>query len=285
VFDYHVRHKHEVFPELALDLCCYGPIERGLDASAYGVDYYTFGVDAVALATTADSFAALEQRVEREGRLSWEALKAHLDADWAGPDGEYARLMMHDVPHYGSGGSRADAWAVKLTQTFVDLVTAGPTPDGHTLLPGHFSWALNIAMGQNLGATPNGRHASERVSQGANPDPGFRQDGAPSAMAAAIASVQCGYGNSSPMQLDFDPGLGREEGGIDNVVALIQTHIDMGGTLVNLNVMDSDKVLEANKDPSKYPDLIVRVTGFSAYFASLSPEFRQLVVDRIIAQG
>ena len=44
-------------------------------------------------------------------------------------------------------------------------------------------------------------------------------------------------------------------------------------------------MLEAHKDPSKYPDLVVRVTGFSAYFASLSPEFRQLVVNRILVEG
>jgi len=50
-----------------------------------------------------------------------------------------------------------------------------------------------------------------------------------------------------------------------------------------MNIMDAEQVLEANEDPGKYPDLVVRVTGFSAYFASLSPEFRQLVVDRIIA--
>jgi pyruvate-formate lyase len=48
--------------------------------------------------------------------------------------------------------------------------------------------------------------------------------------------------------------------------------------------MDAEKVLEAHADPAKYPDLVVRVTGFSAYFASLSPEFRQLVVDRIIKE-
>ena len=56
----------------------------------------------------------------------------------------------------------------------------------------------------------------------------------------------------------------------------------MGGTLINVNIMDRQKVLEAHKDPSKYPDLVVRVTGFTAYFAMLSPEFRQLVVDRIL---
>jgi formate C-acetyltransferase len=49
-----------------------------------------------------------------------------------------------------------------------------------------------------------------------------------------------------------------------------------------MNVLDAEKILEAHKDPSLYPDLVVRVTGFSAYFASLSPEMRQMVVDRIV---
>jgi formate C-acetyltransferase len=68
-------------------------------------------------------------------------------------------------------------------------------------------------------------------------------------------------------------------------MSLIKSHFDLGGTQINLNVLDKDKVLEAHKDPSKYPDLIVRVTGFSVYFASLSPEYRQMVVDRIIAES
>jgi formate C-acetyltransferase len=56
----------------------------------------------------------------------------------------------------------------------------------------------------------------------------------------------------------------------------------MGGTLININVLDGKKLLAANKNPDEYPDLVVRVTGFTAYFVSLSPEFRQLVVDRFL---
>jgi len=52
--------------------------------------------------------------------------------------------------------------------------------------------------------------------------------------------------------------------------------------LLNINIIDKDQILEANKDPSKYPDLVVRVTGFTAYFCLLTPEFRKLVVDRIL---
>jgi formate C-acetyltransferase len=208
-----------------------------------------------------------------------------IQSDWAGAEGEQARLMMRTIPRYGIGGSPADAWAVRVTQAFVDAVKGKPTPAGYNMIPGHFSWANTIPMGKALGATPNGRHAGDPISHGANPDPGFRRDGAPSAMATAIASVQCGWGNSSPMQIELDPGLGRDEGGVEDVFNLLKTHMDLGGTQINLNVMDANMVLEAHKDPSLYPDLVVRVTGFSAYFASLSPAFRQLVVDRIIREG
>ena len=68
----------------------------------------------------------------------------------------------------------------------------------------------------------------------------------------------------------------------DTVEALLLTYFDLGGTLVNINVMDAETVREAYEDPSRHPDLIVRVTGFSAYFASLSDELRRYVVDRIV---
>jgi pyruvate-formate lyase len=283
--DFHMEHQHEVFPELVLDLLCHGPIEVGLDASHNGVEFTNFGVDAAALATVADSFAALEQRVEQEGRITWAALKGYLESDWAGAEGERARMMMKSIPRYGSGGSRADEWALRVNDLFVTLIKEKPTPAGYNMIPGIFSWANTIPMGKMLGATPNGRHAGAPISHGANPDPGFRRDGAPSAMAVAIAGVNAGWGQSAPMQLELDPALSMEEGGVDHVANLIKTHMELGGTQVNLNIMDAQQVLEAHKDPSKYPDLVVRVTGFSAYFASLSQEFRQLVVDRIIEEG
>ena len=94
--------------------------------------------------------------------------------------------------------------------------------------------------------------------------------------------VQCGWGNTAPLQLEFDPMITKEEGGVEIVENLIRTHFDLGGTLININVLDGDKLLAANENPDLYPDLVVRVTGFTAYFASLSPAFRQLVVDRFL---
>ncbi|MEW6751824.1 MAG: pyruvate formate lyase family protein [Candidatus Latescibacterota bacterium] len=283
--DFHLQNMPEIFPELVLDLLCYGPIEKGYDAADgyhQALEFYNLCIDAVALATIADSFAAVEQRVVREKRMTWQELLGHLDANWAGEDGEVARQMMRSIPRYGSGGSRADEYARRMSDLFTQLVKQGPTPDGFNCVPGIFSWAATIGIGKGQGATPNGRRAGEPISHGANPDPGFRTDGAPSAMAVAIASVQPGWGNTAPMQIELDPGAAGQDD-VDSLVSLIRTHFDLGGTQVNLNVLDRERILVAHKDPSKYPDLVVRVTGFSAYFASLSPQFRQLVVDRILS--
>ncbi len=275
--DFHCAHMAQVFPELVLDLLSHGPVEKGLDASAGGVEYYNMCVDGAALATVADSFAAVEQRVERERRLSWEELLHHLDANYAGPEGERVRLMLRSVPRFGSGGSRADDYAVRIAQTFAESVREKRTPGGLNMIPGLFAWALAIAMGKQVGATPNGRRAGEPISHGANPEPGFRKDGAPTALAAAVAAV--------PLQMELSPAAGSGTGTVENVMSLIRSHFEMGGTQININVVDARKLLEAHQDPTRYPDLIVRVTGFSAYFASLSPAFRQMVIDRVIAEA
>jgi formate C-acetyltransferase len=83
------------------------------------------------------------------------------------------------------------------------------------------------------------------------------------------------------MQWELDPTLASEDH-VDMIGAIIKTHFNQGGTLINVNVMDKDRVLEAHRHPEKYPDLVVRITGFTAYFSMLTPEFRQLVVDRIL---
>jgi pyruvate-formate lyase len=100
-------------------------------------------------------------------------------------------------------------------------------------------------------------------------------------MVQAVAAIQPGYGNTAPIQLELDPGVADADQAADIVTSLITAHFALGGTLFNVNIVDADRLLEAHEDPSRFPDLVVRVTGFTAYFASLSPEFRQLVVDRI----
>ena len=80
--DLHMARQADNWPEIVLNLFCHGPIERGVDASAGGVDIVDLAVDGLGLATVADSFAAIEQRVAKEKRLSWEGLAAALQSDY-----------------------------------------------------------------------------------------------------------------------------------------------------------------------------------------------------------
>ncbi|MDR0534481.1 MAG: hypothetical protein LBH01_11060 [Verrucomicrobiales bacterium] len=280
--DFHLDHQYLNEPELLLNLLCHGPIERGRDASHGGVDFYNMCIDGAGLATVADSFAALEQRIEREKRLSWQEVAQALATNFAGTEGEKIRLILAGSPRFGHGHSLGDQWAEQLTGLFTSGVKASATPGGRNLIPGWFSWADTVRFGKNVGATPNGRKALEPISHGANPHPGFRKDGALTAIVKAVAEVQPGYGNTAPLQLEVDPCSGRSPNAKAVVGNLIKSHFALGGTLININIVDAGKIRDAHLHPEKYPDLVVRVTGFTAYFASLSQEFRQLVVNRII---
>ena len=145
-----------------------------------------------------------------------------------------------------------------------------------------FSWSKTLLFGSCVGATPDGRRAGTAINHGANPMPGSVPNGAMTTMSEAIVAAQCGMGNTSPFQLELDPGITQAQGGVEKVMALLKTHLQQGGTLINVNIVDAQKVRAAHKNPELYPDLVVRVTGFTAYFITLSPEFRQLVVDRMV---
>ena len=286
-FAWHMDHQAHNSPEIVLNLFCHGPIERGLDVSAGGVDIYNLTCDGVGLATVADSFAAIEQRMIKEKRITWDELAAQLANDYSGPDGEKVRLMMQSIPRYGTGNTRADWWAKHVSETYTSLVRDTPTTNGFRVIPGLFSHGIINMLGKDLSATPNGRHAHAPIAHSADPDPGFMPGGgsAPTAKSNAVAMVQPGWGNSAPLQIDFDKHLAKEIGGLTAIEGLIKAHNTAGGTLVNINVISKEQLLEAHKDPSKYPDLVVRVTGYSAFFRTLSPEYRQQVVDRILAES
>ena len=277
----HLDHQWEVTPELIMNLMMEDTLEKGLDISQCA-KLYTIGVDGAGLAVVADSFGALEARVEQEKRLSWDEVYENLQNNFEGVKGERVRLMLNSSPKYCGGNTVSDKWAKRLTEVWVRKIKAQPMPDNRQLIPGWFSWSRTIEYGSVVGATPNGRKDGEPISHGANPNPHFRVDGSVTAQSSGIASVQCGYGNTAPLQLEFDPQLALDEKGVEIITKLILGHFKEGGTLININILDTDKLMAANKNPDLYPDLVVRVTGFTAYFASLSPEFRQLVVNRFL---
>lgn len=281
---HHLKYQTKSQPELILNLFQHGLIEKGVNITDGGANFYNMCVDGSGLAVVADSFAACEQQIDRAQKLTYEQLTEHLKHNFDGPNGERIRLLLQNSERYGGGNTLGDAWAEKISALYTELVRDLTVQHrGVQFIPGFFSWSNTIGLGKTVSATPNGRKAYEPINHGANPNSGFRKDGAVSALCNAIAAIQPGYGNCAPVQLELDPGIANDEEGIDKMAAMIRTILNSGNTLLNINIIDAKKILEAHRDPFKYPDLVVRVTGFTAFFAMLSPEFRQLVVDRVTA--
>ncbi|WP_317855832.1 pyruvate formate lyase family protein [Chakrabartyella piscis] len=280
---FHLTWQDQNEPELICNLLSQGPVEKGLDVTKSAM-YFNMCIDGSGIATVADSFAACEQRVEKEGKITWEALTKQLELNYNDIDGEYIRQMMLHSERFGGGDSLADRWASRINELFTNLVRKEcDNYEGINFIPGWFSWSNTLEFGSRVRATPNGRRNGEAINHGANPTSGFRKDGAVTAMANSIANVQPFFGNCAPVQLEIDPGIADTEEGVGKMVSMIRTILETGNTLLNINIINKEQILEAHKDPSKYPDLVVRVTGFTSYFAMLSPEFRQLVVDRVLA--
>lgn len=285
---HHLTYQTKSQPELILNLFQHGLIEKGVNITDGGANYYNMCVDGSGLAVVADSFAACEQRIDREKRLTYAELTKYLDADYDCDNGEYVRQMMLKSERYGGGNTLGDAWAVRVSKLWTSLVRDlveqhKDNPKHVNFIPGFFSWSNTILLGSLLKATPNGRKRGEPINHGANPNGGFRKDGAVTAMCNSIAAIQPGYGNTAPVQLEVDPGIANDAEGVGKMCAMIRGILDSGNTLLNINIIDAKKILEADRDPMKYPDLVVRVTGFTAFFAMLSPKFRKLVVDRVRA--
>ena len=277
---HHLKYQKYNEPELLLNLLSHGPIEKCKDISDGGAMYYNLAIDGAGLAIVADSFAALEQRIEKEKRFNWQTIIHAIKTNYNCKNGEIIRNTLKNSDHYGCEESLGEKWALLIRDEFVTDVKNESSED-RTFIPGFFSWANTVEFGEKVEATPNGRKAKAPIAHGANPVPGFTADGASLALAKAIAKIQPGYGNTAPMQWELDPAFAKNNN-VEIIEAIIKTHFELGGTLINVNIINKETLLAAHKDPQAYPDLIVRVTGFTAYFCMLSPKFRQIVVDRLL---
>ena len=158
--DIHMERQARNYPEIVLNLFCHGPIERGVDASAGGVDIVDLAMDAIGLATTADSVAAIEQRVFAERRLTFGELVEHLRNNYEGA--ERVRYMMNGIKRYGSGNARADEWAVKIADLWTGLVADTPRRTGSARCRGSFRTGPPTPMASTCRPRPTGAARASR---------------------------------------------------------------------------------------------------------------------------
>ena len=269
----------ELYPSPLLSCLTEGCLETGNDVTAGGAVYNFTGVQGVGVADVADSLAAIDRLVFTEKRITMDELLRALEDNFDGHE-RLHQLIMSGVPKYGNDSELPDRYAREVAEIFCQEVAKHRNPRGGVYLPGFLSMTNHKGFGKFVGALPSGRKALETFANGISPCDGADTRG-PTAYLKSVAKVDYSQAtNGVAVNLKFNPLYLKGAMGTKNLGALLRTYFALGGMHLQVNVIDRQTLLDAQSNPSKYAGLMVRVAGYSAYFADLSRE----VQDEIIAR-
>lgn len=256
-----------------------GCIERGLDVNNGGALYPgNHGVAGMGIGSTADSLVAIKRLVYEQKRFTLPALRTVLDANFAG----YSDMLrwVSSVPGYGNGEAEVDDLAAWVAREFGRACLEHRTPGNGRhwgLLAANIS---NIAAGLEVGATPDGRLARQPVSDAGSPAFGRDLNG-PTGVIRSISRVDYSLlPGGNVVNMKFHPSALSGPEGLAALAALIRTCFQLGGIQLQFNTNDVSVLREAMADPEKHRSLVVRVSGFSAYFVDLSRAVQEDVIAR-----
>jgi formate C-acetyltransferase len=255
-----------------------GCIDNAKDMTAGGARYNFGAVGGGGLGTVVDSLAAVRKFVFEDELITMAELREALATDFRGREELRARLST--VPRFGNDLEEVDDLARQLLHRFCAMVSSRKTACGGHFKASLISYGLNVYEGALEPATPDGRRAGEPLSNSMSPSNGAERRG-PTAVLNSLARIdhtRIGYGNSLNMRLPL--GVLKTEKGVDSVAYLVRAYFDKGGFHVQFNTADSATLRAAQKDPDAYADLIVRVSGYSAYFTRLGRRIQDDIIGR-----
>lgn len=202
-----------------------------------------------------------------------------LEDDFEGHE-KLHQLIMNRVPKYGNDEDLPDMYARQVAEIFCQEVAKHRNPRGGVYLPGFLSMTNHQGFGKLVGALPSGRKAFETFANGISPYNGWDSKGPTAALKSAAKLNYFLATNGVAYNLKFNPGYLKGDEGTRNLSSLIRGYFSLGGMHVQLNVVDKQTLLDAQENPQKHPGLMVRVAGYSAYFADLTREVQDEVISR-----
>lgn len=272
------RVHRELAPKPLMSIMYEGCMENGRDVSAGGA-MYNFGPGVVwsGLATYADSMAAIKKLVYDDKKYTLEQLNEALKADFAGYD--QIRKDCLDAPKYGNDDDYADSIAADII-SFTEQDHRRYKTLYSVLSHGTLSISNNTPLGQITGASANGRKAWMPLSDGISPTQGADYKG-PTAIIKSVSKMACDDMNIGMVHnFKLMAGLLDTPEGENGIITLLRSASVMGNGEMQFNYLSNETLLEAQKHPEQYRDLIVRVAGYSAFFVELCKDVQDEIISR-----
>ncbi|HJX35230.1 MAG TPA: pyruvate formate lyase family protein, partial [Desulfatiglandales bacterium] len=255
-------------------------MDDGQDLLVPHPDYSMFGISDRAIIDVADSLIAVKKLIFDEKKLDMDELLNALDNNFEGKRGEEIRQMCLAQPKYGNDIDEVDSLAGKISKDSHDIIRSYDNSPFRKYLVAREGLAWHYFGGLGVGALPNGRKALEPLNDGAlSPMRGADRKGPTAVIRSA---VKAGFKESyaSVLNQKFSAAIVGSEESINKLVAYTNAFMLNNGSHIQYNMVDTDELRAAKRDPENYRDLIVRIGGFSAYFTQLSPSIQDDVINR-----
>jgi len=273
----------EYLPSPLLSSSIEGCLESGMDATRNGAKYNNNPMGSQGLATVTDSLAAIRWAVFEEKLVTMEELVNHMDKNFKGAE-KLREKIRNKAPKYGNGDQRTDELAKWVATTLCDLTRGYKARGGdgiyHNCL---VSAGTQIMEGKLLGATPDGRLKGEPVANGISPANGTEKNGITMALrSVAYATAEPHLTNGASMNIRINPHLIQTDEGLEHLTSIVEAYLELGGRELQINPISSETLIDAQAHPENYPDLSVKVTGYSARFIDLTKELQDDIIARTV---
>ncbi len=269
-----------------------GCAESGKDVNQGGAQLRFVTIEAVTFATTVDSLLAIKYLVFDQQVCGMAELITALRDNWEGHEVLQA-IAKNKAPKYGRDDDQADAMALKVMETWTELTWRHKTTlTDRQFRPGMLSWNYWIADADILPASPDGRKKGQFLSNAICPVNGADING-PTANANSVGKALGGKApngdweeyinllpNGASHTMSFSPALLRDPAHKAKFKAFLRGYAENGGTALQINILDADMLRDAQKHPEDYRHLLVRVTGYNAYFTSIGKELQDEIIAR-----
>ena len=241
--------------------------------------YNNFGIHGTGIATAADSLAAIKKYVFEEKSIEKSELIKAIDENFENTP-ELLHKLRYETPKIGNNDDFVDSIATELLDTFGNALKGRTNCRGGIFRAGTGSAMYYLWHANEIGASADGRREKEPFGTNYSVSLFAKVKGPVSVIASMTKQHFENAMNGGPLTLEFHQSIFADDDGIEKVGLLVKNSIDRGGHQLQLNTVNLDKMLDAQKHPENYRQLVVRIWGWSAYFVELDKEYQDHVIAR-----